>query len=192
MRITSILRRLAGHCVAYRSAVDQVFFEDLSTPNRLQSICRQIQIRATELQLDRHQILGLIPEMRLSSKAAPSVEPKRDVHREQELRARLKQRLEELPVWNQFGSENPLAAIVGLNTAKDYIQSLELHLPEIYEETVFLEKCANILLERRSRKIAVAMMIGLQHMGRNHISFLQPALDWLSDEEYWDFDSTQR
>ena len=169
-----------------------MFFEDLSTPNTLQSICSQIQIRATELQLDRHQILGLIPKMRLSSKAAPPVEPKRDVHREQELRSRLKQRLEELPVWNQFRSENPLAAIVGLNTAKDYIQSLGLHLPEIYEETVFLEKCANILLEQRSRKIALAMMIGLQHMGRNHITFLQPALDWLSDEEYWDFDSTQR
>jgi len=67
-----------------------------------------------------------------------------------------------------------------------------LHLPEIYEETVFLEECANILSEQRSRKIAVAMMIGLQHMGRNHISFLQPALDWLSDEEYWGFDSAQK
>lgn len=180
MRIAPIFRRLARHCADYRRSVDQIFCEDdLSAPLRLQSIFRQIQIRTAQLQVDGHQLLESIPKMRMSSKAAPSVEARHDLHRERDLRTRLQQRLEQLQVWNQFDSENPLAALVGLHSTKDYIQSLELHPAGDLRGNPVFGGVFECLSEQRIREVAVVTIIGLQHMGRNHISFLQPALDWL-------------
>src|SRR5579862_9381792 len=126
MRITSILKRLAGHCAAYRISVDRIFLDDLSAPNRLQCICRQIQVGASELQVDRHLILDWISKTRLSSNVVPVFNPKQhDVHREMELRSRLKERLEGLSVWNQFRSQNLLAESAGLHSVSDYIQTLQ-------------------------------------------------------------------
>jgi|HubBroStandDraft_6_1064221.scaffolds.fasta_scaffold900423_2 hypothetical protein len=186
MTIASTLNRFNAHCAAYRSSVDRILCDDLSEACAFQRICRQIQLNATELQVDRHLILDLISRMRLALKSGPSLQPKQDVRREHDLRERLKRVVESLPVWSQFNWQNPLAKAAGLLSVEDYINSLQLHLPEIYEETLILEERASTLLQTRSRRIATEITIGLQHMGRNHISFLQPALDWLSDEENWD------
>ena len=107
-------------------------------------------------------------------------------HREQGLRDRLRQRMENLSVWRQRKWQNPLATVAGLLSVEDYIRSMLLHLPEIYEETMILEQSTCSLLKQRSRRIATEITIGLQHMGRNHISFLQLGLDWLSDEDNCD------
>ncbi|MFZ0662947.1 MAG: hypothetical protein WAM66_09670 [Acidobacteriaceae bacterium] len=32
----------------------------------------------------------------------------------------------------------------------------------------------------------VDLMVGLQHLGRNHTLFLLPALEWATDEDSWE------
>ena len=52
-------------------------------------------------------------------------------HREQGLRDRLRQRMENLSVWRQRKWQNPLATVAGLLSVEDYIRSMLLHLPKM-------------------------------------------------------------
>ena len=78
-----------------------------------------------------------------------------------------------------------MAELFGLRSLKDYIQNFELHLPEVYEETFRIEQLAQLYIVVPCSTILTFLFVAVQHVGQNHIPFLQPALDWASDEDFW-------
>ena len=79
-----------------------------------------------------------------------------------------------------------MAELFGLVSCQDYIQNFTLHLPEIYEATFVIEQTAQLFAANPDDSMLTHLIMALQHIGQNHISFLQPALDWASDEDFWD------
>ncbi len=73
-----------------------------------------------------------------------------------------------------------------LTTLEEYLNSIELHLPEIYGETLRIEIDGREFLQTNDSGSLAYLLVGLEHAGRNHISFVQRALDWLADEDSWE------
>ena len=182
-----ILNQLVRDCRAYRAAVDSIFSGEVANASDWRRCLFDIQICVVRLQLDRLTVCKASEEMQAAPGTSPSPPiPRSDVSRERELRQRIKHRLEASPVWSQFNANNPMAELFGLRSVEDYLRNFELHLPEIYEETFRIEELALLLVAvPRSAEISF-LLVALQHAGQNHIHFLEPALDWASDEDYWD------
>jgi hypothetical protein len=181
-----ILDQLVRDCVAYRRAVDQIFSSEVVSPSDWRHCLLEIQTRITWLQLDRLILIQKVEEIKNLPKGPSSQTlPSCDVKREMELRIRMENRLEAPPVWSEFKIDNPLAKILGLHSIQDYIGSFRLHLPEVYEETFRIEQMALLCIADPNRAVLNRLMVALQHVGLNHINFVQPALGWASDEDFW-------
>jgi hypothetical protein len=111
--------------------------------------------------------------------------PSSDVERETKVRKHIEDRLVASRVWSEFRVDNPMAEPLGLRSIEDYIGSFRLHLPEIYEETFRIEQTALLFIAEPNRVMLTLLIVALQHAGQNHINFVQPALDWASDEDFW-------
>jgi hypothetical protein len=181
------LRKLRRDLITYRETVDLIFSLPSSEPEVWRRAFFDILICASQLYLDY-----LIVMRDSSSFDKISFEDSRqdilqaDIKREQELRKRLREALESCPPWNRFSPEHAFSNATGLRTSQDYINNFALHLPEIYEETFRVEGCVESFLASPDNSVLVDMIVGLQHMGRNHISLLQPALQWVTEEHLWD------
>ena len=107
-----------------------------------------------------------------------------DVAKEGLLRDHFTERLQSLPCWAHFHPKIPFSELTGLRTLADYMNSFTLHLPEIYEETLQAEQYAKRLLAD-SGDSGDYLTVSLEHLGRNHISFVLQALQWAADENTW-------
>jgi hypothetical protein len=107
------------------------------------------------------------------------------VNIEQSIRGTLRLFFEGVPVWDDFNTENAIPMSRGLINAMDYINSLSLHLPEIYCESFRLERHLTELGRDMDESAKSRALVSVSHMGRNHISFVLPALEWLSDKDNW-------
>jgi hypothetical protein len=65
------------------------------------------------------------------------------------------------------------------------MDSFALHLPEIYEASFRVESYARAFQKSQSSTALASLGVGLQHLGRNHISFVRFALEWAADESSW-------
>jgi|GEM_PF-3007310 len=107
------------------------------------------------------------------------------VEEERVMRIKLRSYLESSPIMKQFDANSSLAAMRGLRSHVDYVQSLVLHLPEIYSESIRLQTYLNNLSIQPSMDDLCAVDTCVNHMGKNHISFVLPALEWLYEESSW-------
>ncbi len=181
-----ILGQLIQDCSAYREAVDEMLSIDSESAEEWRRCLLKILICGTKLQMDRLILVQKAQEVtRLRINSKTPIDLKHDVKREKETRRRVEQCLKAASVWNTFRGDNPLARLHNLRSVDDYHTSFRLHLPEIYEETFYLEKAAALFIAEPSQTILVLLFIALDHMGHNHFNFVQPALDWASDEDWW-------
>ena len=110
-----------------------------------------------------------------------------DTLREKTLREKLHKELESSPCWSRhFKPENSFSELTGLRSRRDYTDKLTLHLPEIYEESFRVEACTKDFLASHDGSALAQLVVGLQHLGRNHISFVLQALEWAADEDSWE------
>jgi hypothetical protein len=181
------LENLRLDLVNYRQAVDQIFIGALTAPRDWQQRFREILSCSLQLYLDYLLVVRDLPTFEsISSKGSVNDRVRADAIRERSLRERLKQKLESSTCWSYFNPKNSFSELTGLCSLKDYWDKFTLHLPEIYEETFRVEACVKDFLARRDESSLAQIVIGLQHLGRNHISFLLQALEWASDDNSWE------
>ncbi len=72
-----------------------------------------------------------------------------------------------------------------LKGKKDYIDLLALHLPEIYDETIRLEDWLHRLTLDPSEAVLTRAIVSAEHLSKNHIGYVLPALEWLIDINAW-------
>lgn len=104
---------------------------------------------------------------------------------ESQVRVRLRTYLEQLTIWDCYDAKNAIPISRGLKSKEDYIGVLALHLPEVYAETIRLEHCAHKLLADPSKEALSQAIVSAEHLGKNHISYVLPALEWLTDCDAW-------
>jgi hypothetical protein len=181
------LERLQLDLAAYRGAVDQVVSSALTAPSDFQQCFLEISICASQLYLDYLLVTKTFQELDAVSSAVGDMNHVRaDALREKRLREKLKHKLESSPSWNHFRAENPFSEITGLRSVQDYTERFTLHLPEIYEETFRAEIYIKEFLANHSASALSQMFVALQHLGRNHISFVLQALEWAADDGSWE------
>jgi hypothetical protein len=145
----------------------------------------------SQLYLDYVLIRSDMPKLEKLSRRARRVEPfeayidRASINRETVLRRQFRKQLESLNCWSYFEPDNAFSEHTGLHTLQDYINNFALHLPEIYEETFRVEKCARNFRENQNDSDLADLIIGLEHLGRHHISFAHLALEWAADESSW-------
>ncbi|MGH9437588.1 MAG: hypothetical protein ACRD22_06760 [Terriglobia bacterium] len=180
------LRQLIFDLREYRTILERAFSRKLSRPRDCRRYFLELLIIASKLYLD---YLRILHDMRsLERKAIKMQDDTRidtDIQRERLLRTRLRSRLESLPCWSQFRPANSFSETTGLRTLSDYIDSLAHHLPEVHEETFQTEAYAREFRNSRSSAALAGLSVGLEHLGRNHISFVHFALEWAADESSW-------
>ena len=181
------LEKLLVDLASYRQAVDQIFSPLLKGPKEWRERLFEVLICTSQLYLDYLLIIKSLPIMEvISSESGSSNFVRTNLVRERNLRERLKHKLESSRPWSGFRPENPFSGITGLCSRQDYIDRFTLHLPEIYEETFQVEACTkNYLLSHNGAALA-QLGVGLQHLGRNHISFVLQPLEWAADADSWD------
>ncbi|MBB5056346.1 hypothetical protein HDF16_001015 [Granulicella aggregans] len=181
------LENLQLAAVRYRSAVDHIFSPSLTTSENWRACLAGILVSTTRLYLGYLLVAEGLEELEaLVSKKRIRKSFPTDTVREMKLRAELGRKLELPTSWPGFIPYNPFSDITRLRTLKDYTASFTLHLPEIYEETFRIEACAKSFLADRNSSVLAQLLVGLQHLGRNHASFVLPALEWAADEGSWD------
>lgn len=173
--------------VGYREAVDRVVPAASTNPADWRRHFFEILICASQLYLGYLLVVRDLTALEtVSSKSGSSGHVRVDTVREKNLREKLKQELESSPCWGYFKPDNPLSEFTGLRNLQDYLDRFTLHLPEIYEETFRLESCTKEFLASHDRAALAQFTVGLQHLGRNHISFVLQALEWAADEDSWE------
>jgi len=182
------LEKLQLDLVSYREAVDKIFSPALTKPTDGQQCFREILICASQLYLDYLLVMKNLPAMEaVSSKGVSGRVRGVDTFRQNTLRERLKKRLESSACWSRdFQAENAFSELTGLRSRRDYIDRFRLHLPEIYEESFRVEACTKDFLASHDGSALAQLVVGLQHLGRNHISFVLQALEWAADEDSWE------
>ncbi len=181
------LEELRLHLVQYRQAVDQILSSDLTSPQSWRVCFSEILICTSRLYLDYLLVTKGLPELEsLAFKRSNTGLTSTDSGREFELRLKLGKKLDSLAGWPGFVAQNSFSKLTALRTVQDYIDSFSLHLPEIYEETFRVEACTKSFLTNQDSSALAHVSVGLQHLGRNHASFVLQALEWAADEGSWD------
>ena len=184
--MNSLLEKLQLDLVSYRAAVDKVFSLAIAKPADWQQGLREILICASQLYLDYLLVIKNLPAMEAISSNDDSGLIRADTLREKILREKLQQTLESSTCWNHdFKPENSFSELTGLWSRRDYTDKLTLHLPEIYEESFRVEACTKDFLASHDGSALAQLVVGLQHLGRNHIGFVLQALEWAADEDSW-------
>jgi len=171
---------------AYRAAVDRIFSEPLAEPDAAREYFFDLSISVSRLHLD--YLLAVRDQPAIERSVAMGnhrIERIRsDFHRQMRLQERLRERLEALPCWEYFDPSDAFADYTGLRTLNDYISSFLIQLPEAYEETFSVEYYAKGLLGGATGPIS-ELIVALEHMGRNHLSFVRFALEGASQSSNW-------
>lgn len=181
------LEKLQLDSVRYREAVDNLFSRALAKPTDWQHCLKEILICASQLYLDSLLVMKNLPAMEAVASKGKSGRIGADILREKNLREKLQQKLESSPCWSHhFKPENSFSESTGLRSRRDYTDRFTLHLPEIYEESFRVEAYAKDFLSSHDDTALAGLVVGMQHLGRNHISFVLQALEWAADEDSWD------
>jgi|GEM_PF-5387414 len=181
------LEKLQVDLGSYRKAVDEIFSSALTTSKGWQVCFSGILICTARLYLDYLLVMKGMHELEsLVSRSGDGREAQTGSVREMKLRAELKRRLESSNGWPGFIPQNSFSNLTGFRTLRDYADSFTLHLPEIYEETFRVEACTKSFLADHNGAALAQLSIGLQHLGKNHASFVLQPLEWAADEGSWD------
>jgi hypothetical protein len=180
------LVELKLHLAQYRDSLDAILASNISEPKEWRVALLNILVYVSRLYLDYSLFQKDIPRLwHLASKRAKRNVPRCDIQREQLLRSRIEEQLESSSCWIYFKLGGVASLFPNLQTLRDYTNSFALHLPEIYEETIRLDACATSFMETHDKRALADMVVGMQHMARNHISFVLPALELAADEDHW-------
>jgi len=181
--VRAILEKLVSHLVAYRVVMERIFSEPLSGPDECREYFFELLISASTLYLDYLLVLRELSKVHARRRTASDfIKP--DIQREASLRRRFTERIQSLPSWKGFQPEMAFSEYTGLRNLTDYLHSFTVHLPEIYEETFSAEQYAKRMLEG-SGESGSRLTVSLEHLARNHISFVIQALQWAAAEVSW-------
>ena len=185
--VTTDIKQLVSNLRTYRSTLNSLLSAPLVRPRDCRAYLRRVHVCTSQLYLDTLLIGPKLLELRLSKNKGTSDElnVRANVQREKDFRRQFKKRIHSRKCWKHFAPETPFSELTGLRTAPDYLNNFALHLPEIHEETFRLEQYAKRFLQAPSDSLAASILVSLQHLGRNHISFVLPALQWVTDESTW-------
>ena len=183
--ITSLVNVIRS-AQAYRAAVDRIFSEPLDEPDAAREYFFDLSISVSQLHLDYLLVVKDQPAIERYATAGDHLMERirGDIHHEMRVRERLRERLEALPCWEYFDPSDAFADDTGLRALKDYIASFVIELPEAYEETFRVEYYAKGLLGGATGPIS-ELIVALEHMGRNHLSFVRFALEGASQSSNW-------
>ena len=185
-RLITDLKKLQLDLVNYRGAVDNIFSSSLVTSTDWQQCFQEILICAGQLYLDYLLVMKNLSSMNGLSSKNTTKRIRLDMKHETILRKKLKQELESSVCWvSQFKPENPFSELTGLRSREDYADKLTLHLPEIYNESFRVETYTKSFLANLDTSELDQLLVGLQHIGQNHISFVLQALEWMADKDSW-------
>jgi hypothetical protein len=183
----SQVEKLPSDLASYRKTIDQIFSATFTSPRDWQRYFFEVLICVSQLYLDYLVVMKESPTFETISSEAFRLDIVRaDISRETTFREKFRAQLESSPHWTHFKGENAFSKLTGLQTLQDYIDTFALHLPEIYEESFRVEYLSTTFLTSQNDAPLAQLIVGLQHMGRNHISFVQQALEWAADEYSWD------
>lgn len=188
--VRSKLSGLTLHTAGFRQAVDGIFTRPFQTHTEWLRYFWTILQFASQLYAD---YVLLTPDLNPvealdDSPKSPLLDAadESDVQTEMILRKRYSSALRGVPFWRDLRPNAPFAEITGLRKADDFIQSLVLHLPEAYVESIRVERWAKELSAGPSAGSLASLIVGLEHMSRNHLLFALPALQFAADETSWD------
>jgi hypothetical protein len=177
------LQNLILHLVHYRKTLDRIFSKPAKTSSSLRQYFFDLLVCTSQLYLDYLLLLKDSPSYETKKTKFPRQKlPVADIHSEKDLRERFRRALESSPHWEHFIPDNPFSHETRLHTLDDYLHRFTHHLPEIYEETFRIESDLNIFLENLSDEVLAHLLVSLQHMARNHISFVLQTLEWAAED----------
>ncbi len=185
-QIRSQLDKLVFDLNTYRVTMERIFSRKLSRPRECRRYFLQVLVSASQLYLDHVVVMNDMPKLEEVSLRAPEIKPlTTNLDRQGLLRQRFRDRLDSLPCWSLFLPEKAFSECTKLRTLEDYINIFAHHLPEVHEETFRVEEYAKRFRDNYDSSALAGLTVGLQHLGRNHISFVHFALEWAADESSW-------
>jgi hypothetical protein len=186
------LEMLQRNAATYRTVMDRIFSDPPGSAEGERRYFFDLLICVSRLYRDwlcLGEELSSLPVERELGKArsgrSSAGEPAEQISSEVLRWDALTRQLAGLGCWTWFKREIPFSELTGLHTLDDYLHAFSLHLPEIYEETMRVERYAGMVIESPKSSVVSPLMVGLEHLARNHISFVQPALQWAADEGSW-------
>jgi len=180
------LKGLKTHGAAFRNALEHIFVHQPTTSGECRNYFGTILLYASQLYADYVSLSSDLARLDLAQDGTQSIsDGEAGALHEGSLRERYTAFLRAIPCWDRLSPNAPFAAITGLRSAADYIEPLALHLPEVYEESIRTEGWAGDITSRATAATVASLLVGLEHMGRNHVLFVLPALQFAADETSW-------
>jgi hypothetical protein len=190
----TVKRLLAGLKVdlrQYQMQINRLFTQKLTRPRDCSRCFFDILVSASRLYLDylllrelEAHIYAEDPRPKRRPIVPYSYSPRAGTAKEESMRAKFRSRVESLKCWGRFQPESEFADDNHLRSLEDYINTLELHLPEIYGETFNMELSLKRFVEEKDFAAVADLIVGLAHIA-HHVSYCHYALEILSEDRRW-------
>jgi len=186
--LTAFVSGIDSDVRRFRRGVIRVFSRKLTQPRHCAGYFFELLVATTGLyghSLKLRELEHSIP-LKRAPKSIDGIHRNSDAAREMSMRRRFRERIESLP-WSTFDpSCNVFSEENLLRTQADYINSLSLHLPDIYGEAYETDRCLRQILSDGGFTGATLaqLLVSLQHAA-HHASYGRHTLEILSDETNW-------
>jgi len=189
--VGNYLTELVSDLRDYRACMKRIFSRKLTRSRDCSKYFFEVLVCASNLYRDHLTMRKLEAELYNQAKRPPnkpagtySFKRRAGVDHEATMRPRFRRRIESLHCWTEFQPESEFAEENQLRTVVNYISALALHLPEIYGETINMDRSVKKFSESRASSAVAEIQVGLAHIA-HHASYCHFALETLSEEWRW-------
>ncbi len=177
------MERLIEDLLAYRASIDELLAVLEADYQPLQQAFLDVALKTNALYGSNLEVRASLPVLYKSSNSIETKNVQGDIGREMQLRRKLRSLLESNITLACFDAESVMFA--ELDSQTSYVNTLTLHVPEMYEESFQTELIARSFLHSNSSSDLTVLERSLDHLCHHHLLFVQPALDELADAGRW-------
>ncbi len=179
--MTDQLKRLHADLGNYRRTLDWVISLPQPSPDECRNCCFQLLRDLSKIHSSALDVLEMLYRYEVPNARAKGEFVRSDIQREAELRTRLRDRLRSWTCWESLVAERSWASVAGLASIEDFVECLSLHLPEIHEETLRIERYLELLSVKPTGRSVAGLTTALDHVVFHHLCFVFPALPFKPD-----------
>jgi hypothetical protein len=172
----------------YRRRASDLFTKQLGSPKQCSRYFYGLLTNTSWLYIDNLKFKEVENSIRSAPATETAVRGSRRSRGEEELRVRtrFRRQIESLPCWACFAPRNTFVSENNLKSQADYVDSLALHIPEIYSEAIKISRdIRRVPADGLPSSLTVAeISVRLEHIA-HHSSYCRHTLEILSYEDSW-------
>lgn len=175
----------------YRTSFNRIYSRQLETPGSCIKYFYELLVITSKLYIDclnlRNCENKFYDTVNVPLATSPTVRklPRLKFTHGKDARLKFNNKISSLPCWGSFDPSNEFSSNNLLKTHRDYINSLQIHLPDIYDESIRINVCVRNIVAGKGDHSFEELLVRLEHVA-HHASYCRHTLELLSHWAQWE------